>query len=131
MGPMNVLLDTCAFIWLAMPQGLLSPVATQVINDPKTKLFLSHVSLWEMSLKHSLGKLNLPDQPRIWVPEQTQFHQIATLQLEPSAIYLSGELPRVHEDPFDRLLAAQAIESGMTILSPDAPLSSLGASRIW
>ena len=38
---------------------------------------------------------------------------------------------RVHPDPFDRLLAAQAIESGMTILSPDAPLSLLGASRVW
>jgi PIN domain nuclease of toxin-antitoxin system len=40
-------------------------------------------------------------------------------------------LPRVHADPFDRLLAAQAMEHGMTILSPDTPLSLLGASRIW
>ncbi|HBJ84911.1 MAG: type II toxin-antitoxin system VapC family toxin [Prosthecobacter sp.] len=128
---MNLLLDTCAFIWLAMPQGMLSPEATRLINDPRTKLFLSDVSIWEMSLKHSLGKLSLPDQPRGWIPQQTQFHQIERLQLEQSAIYLSGELPRVHSDPFDRLLAAQAIESGMTLLSPDTPLSSLGASRIW
>jgi len=47
------------------------------------------------------------------------------------AIFRSGELPRTHADPFDRLLAAQAIESGLTILSPDLPFSRLGAARVW
>jgi PIN domain nuclease of toxin-antitoxin system len=51
--------------------------------------------------------------------------------LESEAIYRSGELPRVHPDPFDRLIAAQAIMHGMTILSPNTPLSLLGASRMW
>lgn len=128
---MNVLLDTCTFIWLAMPQSKLSPLAIQIINDPANKLFLSDVSIWEVSLKHSAGKLPLPDVPRKWVPGQTQFHQIEGFQLDQDAIYRSGELPLVHCDPFDRLLAAQAIESGMTILSPDTPLSLLGASRVW
>lgn len=128
---MNVLLDTCAFIWLTMPQGRLSTTATNVINDPGNRLFLSDVSLWEVTLKHSSGKLPLPASPREWAPLQMQFHRLERWPLEADAIYRSGELPRVHLDPFDRLLAAQAIESGMTLLSPDAPLSLLGASRLW
>ncbi len=128
---MNVLLDTCAFIWLAMPQGRLSTAATQVINDPDNRLFLSDVSLWEITLRHSSGKLPLPASPRDWTPLQMQFYQVERWPLAQDAIYRSGELPRVHLDPFDRLLAAQAIESGMTLLSPHAPLSLLGASRLW
>ncbi|MFN0077440.1 MAG: type II toxin-antitoxin system VapC family toxin [Prosthecobacter sp.] len=128
---MNVLLDTCTFIWLAMPQGKLSAAATQIINDPANRLYLSDVSVWEVCLKHSVGKLDLPDTPRTWVPQQMKFFQVESLHLDQDSIYRSGELPKVHPDPFDRLLAAQAIESGMTVLSPDTPLSSLGASRIW
>lgn len=128
---MIVLLDTCTFIWLAMPQGKLSALATQIINDPANKLFLSDVSIWEVCLKHSTRKLALPDIPRVWVPQQTAYFHIHALSLDRASIYRSGELPRVHPDPFDRLLAAQVIEAGMTILSPDEPLSLLGASRIW
>ena len=128
---MNVMLDTCAFIWLAMPQGKLPALASELIDDPANRLFLSDVSVWEVSMKHSSGKLALPDNPRNWVPQQTEFFRIERLQLGQEEIYRSGELPRVHSDPFDRLLAAQAIEKGMTILSPDTPLSLLGASRVW
>jgi PIN domain nuclease of toxin-antitoxin system len=128
---MNVMLDTCAFIWLAMPQGKIPSPASKLIDDPANRLFLSDVSIWEVSMKHSSGKLALPDSPRVWVPQQTKFFRLERLPLEPEEIYRSGELPRGHADPFDRLLAAQAIENGMTILSPDAPLSSLGASRVW
>ena len=128
---MNVLLDTCTFLWLALPQGKLSPVASKLLDDPAATLFFSDVSAWEITLKHSSGKLPLPDSPRHWLPSRLEFFQVQTLPLTSEAIYLSGELPRVHPDPFDRLLAAQAIVAGMTLLSPDTPLSLLGASRIW
>lgn len=131
MGIMNVLLDTCAFIWLAMPQGKLTTRASALIDDPANTFYLSDVSVWEVSMKHSSGKLALPGIPRLWVPQQTEFFGIEKLPLEREEIYRSGDLPRVHTDPFDRLLAAQAMENGMTILSPDTPLSLLGASRIW
>lgn len=128
---MNLLLDTCAFLWLALPQGKLSNEAARLLNDSSTQLFLSDVSVWEISLKHAVSKLPLPATPRVWLPRRLAFFQIQTLPLTHEAIYLSGELPRVHPDPFDRLLAAQAIEAGMTLLSPDLPLSLLGASRVW
>lgn len=114
-----------------MPQGMLSAAATKVINDPANQLFLSDVSEWEIVMKHSAGKLQLPDNPRIWVPQQAAFFRIARLKIERDEIYRSGELPRAHVDPFDRLIVAQAFENNMTILSPDEPMSRLGASRVW
>jgi PIN domain nuclease of toxin-antitoxin system len=127
----KLLLDTCTFLWLALPQGKLSPTTTRLLNDPTSALFLSDISLWEINLKHSTGKLPLPDAPRLWLPSRLAFFQIQSLALTQPAIYRSGELPPVHSDPFDRLLTAQAIEERMTLLSPDLPLSLLGASRIW
>ena len=131
MGIVNLVLDTCAFLWLAGEPTRLSDVATEALNDPLNSLHLGDVSIWEICLKYFRGKLPLPDEPRRWVTEQLAFFHIKSLPLSHDAIFRSGELPRVHADPFDRLIAAQAIESGMTILSPDMPLSLLGASRIW
>ena len=128
---MKCLLDTCAFLWMSQAPRELSPAASSAINDPDTQLFVSVVSIWEIVMKHSAGKLPLPGPPRSWVAEKLEYHKVAVLELNPSAIFTSGELPRVHNDPFDRLLAAQAMEAGMTILSPDVPISLLGASRVW
>lgn len=128
---MNLLLDTCTFLWLALPQGKLSAEAIRLIDEESSTLFFSDVSVWEICLKESSGKLPLPGAPRTWLPSRLAFFQVKRLSLEQNAIFRSGELPRLHADPFDRLLAAQAIECGMTILSPDTPLSGLGASRIW
>jgi PIN domain nuclease of toxin-antitoxin system len=125
------LLDTCTFLWASQQPSLLSKAAVAAINDRTNELSVSDVSIWEITLKHSAGKLPLPDTPRVWIPEKFAHHQFKPLGLNRDAIYRSGELPRVHPDPFDRLLVAQAIEAGMTILSPDAPLSTLGASRVW
>lgn len=128
---MRLLLDTCTFLWLALPQGRLSPTAIDRLNDPANELFLSDISVWEIALKHSAGKLPLPDLARRWLPTRMDFFQVRALPLTQAAIFLSGELPRTHGDPFDRLIAAQAIEEGMALLSPDAPLSLLGATRVW
>lgn len=59
------------------------------------------------------------------------FHQLQLVPLSPEVIYRCGELPKVHTDPFDRLLVAHAMQTGMFIHSPDKSLSLLGAARIW
>ncbi len=131
MGAVRYLLDTCAFLWLAQQPAMVSPRAAAAIDDAGNELFVSDVSIWEITLKHSAGRLPLPGAPRRWIPAKLSYHQLQSLRLDHAALYRSGELPRVHPDPFDRLLAAQAIETGMTLLSPDAPLSRLGAARLW
>jgi PIN domain nuclease of toxin-antitoxin system len=128
---MKVLLDSCTFLWLAMEPEKLSPLAVATINDEANQLFLSDVSLWEIALKNHAGKLPLPDRPAIWLPEQRAFHQLTPVAIIESAVFLTSDLPRIHNDPFDRLIAAQAIENNFTLLSPDRPLSLLGANRIW
>jgi len=128
---MNYLLDTCAFLWLATHPEKLSRKAKAVFNDPENELWLSDVSVSEIVLKHGAGKLELQEVPRVWVPSKRSTHGLAQLALKESVLFLSGELPNVHSDPFDRLLAAQAVENGMTLVSPDTPLSDLGAMRLW
>lgn len=128
---MNVLLDTCCFLWLAFDSKRLSPLAVEVINNPSNILHLSDVSLWEITLKNTAGKLPLPMRPSEWLPSRRSFFGAEALPIRASSIFLTADLPPVHSDPFDRLIAAQAIENQFTILSPDRPLSLLGANRIW
>ncbi len=131
MGTVRLLLDTCCFLWLALEPGKISKAASEAFDDPANERLLSDASILEIVIKHSKGKLPLPGEPRAWLPNRLAFFQIQVLPISHGSIFRSGELLRVHNDPFDRLLAAQAIEEGMTLLSPDEPLSLLGASRIW
>lgn len=128
---MNALLDTCTFLWLALDPERISAPARQVLDDPRTNRRLSQASVLEIVLKHRAGKLPLPSPPETWIPSRREFFQVEDLPLDELTIFRSGTLPDGQDDPFDRLIAAHAIESGSTILSPDAPLGVLGASRIW
>lgn len=128
---MNALLDTCTFLWLSFDPDRISKAARNILDDPTTVRRLSQSSVLEIVIKHRAGKLPLPLEPDEWIPSRRSFFQIDNLPLTETVIYRSGRLPNLHSDPFDRLLAAHAIETGSTILSPDTPLSLLGASRIW
>lgn len=128
---MNLLLDTCCFLWLAFESKKLSPVAAAMIDDTSNTLFLSDVSLWEITLKNTSGKLPLPMHPSDWLPSRRAFFGAQALPILESAIFLTSDLPLIHADPFDRLIVAQAILNNFTILSPDRPLSLLGANRLW
>jgi len=128
---MNLLLDTCTFLWLALEPGRISSAAQRLLDDPGNVRRLSQVSVLEIVLKYRAGKLPLPMPPEVWVPSRRQFFQLENLAIDESVIFRSGTLPDGHDDPFDRLISAHAIESGSTLLSPDLPLSLLGAARIW
>jgi PIN domain nuclease of toxin-antitoxin system len=128
---MNLLLDTCTFLWLALEPGRISSAAQRLLDDPGNVRQLSQGSMLEIVLKYRAGKLPLPMSPEVWIPSRRQFFQLDNLAIDESVIFRSGTLPDGHDDPFDRLIAAHAIESGSTLLSPDLPLSLLGAARIW
>ncbi len=128
---MRALLDTCTFLWLALEPAKLSDAAKRVLDDRRTVRQLSRVSVMEIVMKYRAGKLPLPLAPEEWIPTRRAFFQLEDLPIEEAVIYRSGALPNGHDDPFDRLLAAHAIEVGSTIVSPDTPLSLLGASRVW
>lgn len=128
---MKVLLDTCTFLWLALEPDKISPAARDLFDRTDTEPHLSVVSVLEIALKNRAGRLPLPLEPAEWVPSRRAFFQLDELSLTERMIFRSTQLPDGHDDPFDRLLAAGAIESGLTILSPDRQFSALGASCIW
>jgi PIN domain nuclease of toxin-antitoxin system len=83
---MRILLDTCEFLWLVAGDAKLSPTVAAAVRDPQNEVFLSVVSFWEISLKHSLDKLPLPQPPAQFVPQQREKHLIAPLLLDELAL---------------------------------------------
>jgi PIN domain nuclease of toxin-antitoxin system len=116
---MKILLDTREFLWLVTGDPKWSATVAAAVRDPQNKVYLSVVSFWEILLKHSLGKLPLPEPPQKFVPAQREKHFITPLALEESAVARLGELPALHRDPFDRMLVCQAQAHGLTLASSD------------
>lgn len=117
------LLDTRVWIWmLAEPEKLSRRVST-ILGDEKTELFLSVASVWEMSIKHRLGKLTFSTPPSQFIPEQLEKMNVRSIPIEAHHAIAAAELPDHHHDPFDRLILAQAILEKLTILSADKQFS--------
>ena len=128
---MKVLLDTCAFLWIIADAPELSEAARACFRDPSNEVFLSAASAWEISVKHALGRLPLPDAPARFVPAQRRAHRIEALPLgEEAALHVSG-LPDWHKDPFDRILICQALAGGMTLLTPDPLIQRYPVATLW
>lgn len=128
---MKLLLDTCVFLWLATEPSKLSQAATTALDDEQNELFLSDVSIWEITLKYKAGKLPLPDTPRRWIPSELLFHGIQSVSIVLDAMFLASELPGDHRDPFDRLIGAQAEVGAFRLVSPDDAFTTLGIDRLW
>lgn len=128
---MRILLDTHAFLWWVEDGAPLSRRARATIADPRNECLLSLASCWEMAIKSSLGKLRLPAPLERFVPEQLQVNQLRLLPIELDEVARVGTLAFHHRDPFDRLLAAQALEGDLAIVSRDRIFRRYGVRRIW
>jgi PIN domain nuclease of toxin-antitoxin system len=128
---MTLLLDTCTFIWLCSDPDKLSPPATKALDSPSNDRTLSLASIWEISIKHHSGKLPLPKEPGIWIEEQLALQQIDMLPLQRDVIYHATALPAVHKDPFDRVIAADALQRNLTVVTPDKPFQDYGCKVVW
>lgn len=128
---MRLLLDTCTFLWILTDAPELSDRARELFEDPGNDVLLSSVSCWEISLKFLLGRLPLPLPPERYVPHQRDKHGIEALPLEEEpSLYLS-RLPKIHNDPFDRMLICQSIVHGLSILTPDPHIRRYPVHTIW
>lgn len=128
---MKLLLDTCAFLWLTASPDNLGAAARRGINDHRNELCLSHASIWEIHLKHLAGKLTLPEKPRLWFSRQMAIWGVKDWPMDLESLHLTSDLPPLHKDPFDRLLAAQAATHGLTLVSPDEFFSRCGVKVLW
>ena len=128
---MRLLLDTCTVLWLIIDSPLLSDRARELFAAAENEVYLSAVSAWEIAIKHSLGRLPLPDSPQRFVPSQREKHGIQSLSLAEESTLQLLRLPGLHNDPFDRMLVCQAIVQGLTILTPDDLVSQYPVRVIW
>jgi PIN domain nuclease of toxin-antitoxin system len=124
-----ILLDTHAFLWWCEDSPQLSVNARKVIAEDNC--FVSMVSFWEVAIKYSLGRLGLPTSIERYLPEQMSLNSFETLEIGFRQIAGTATLAWHHRDPFDRLLAAQAIEEKLMIVSRDPVFDAYGVKRIW
>jgi PIN domain nuclease of toxin-antitoxin system len=128
---MRLLLDTHTFLWWVNDSSKLSRRALQAIGDAERPCLFSLTSCWEMAIKVGSGKLELPFSVARFVSEQLAANGFLQLSIELAHVARAAELPPHHRDPFDRLLAAQALEEDLTIVSADSIFKRYGVRRIW
>ncbi len=128
---MKILLDTQAFLWLSSDNKKLSKTARETFLNEKNNFFLSLVSIWEMSIKSSLGKLKFRSSMERFILNESQENNIEQMTITFQHVIKVQTLPFYHRDPFDRLLVAQALIEDIPILSSDAALEKYGVNRIW
>lgn len=112
---MNLLLDTHTLIWALENNPTLSTASREAIIDGENLVFVSAVSVWEISVKQALGKLCVPDN----LIEEIQIHRFTPLEIDYQHAQLAGKLPSIHKDPFDRMLIAQSMIEKLTIVTRD------------
>ena len=125
-----MLLDTHVFLWYIQGSLTLSASAKDIIEARENKVYLSIASLWEISIKVGLGKLDLQHSFQDLRQLLQQFEiEILPITFDDTALYLT--LPLHHRDPFDRILIAQAIGHDLTLISCDKQFDAYAIRRSW
>lgn len=127
---MNLLLDTCTFLWMCNSPESLSEEALKIVKDPNNNLFLSAASAWELIIK-TAKTLNLPEPTDKYIKSRRNRLGISSVEIRESDLGALLKLPELHKDPFDRLIIAQSISRSMPILSPDSLISKYPVQVIW
>ncbi|MCX6048111.1 MAG: type II toxin-antitoxin system VapC family toxin [Chloroflexi bacterium] len=128
---MKLLLDTHTFLWFISADSNLSLKARSYIEDMAHERLLSVASLWEMAIKVSIGKLKIPLPFTTLVADHVMGNAIHVLPIAPDHLDMLSTLPFHHNDPFDRLLIAQAKTDGLAVLSRDSLFDNYDVRRIW
>jgi PIN domain nuclease of toxin-antitoxin system len=127
---MKLLLDTATVLWLAADDARLSSRARDAYENKGNVPVISVISIWEILVKHQLGKLPL-SRPIEEILRTMRADGVMTLSLNESAVRKIAGLPDIHRDPFDRMLICQAIDEGMTIVTPDRLMTSYPVMTLW
>lgn len=128
---MKLLLDTSAFLWFISGDARLSALARQGIEANSSEVFLSSVSVWEIVVKHGLGKLPLPSPAARFVRQERERQGFQPLSLDEQDIEHLDKLPPHHRDPFDRMLICQSLEKGMRLVSSDPLIALYPVPILW
>ncbi len=127
MSSRGFLLDSHVMLWSLDAPHKLRPATRKVIASGESLLFFSIASLWEMTIKASLGKMMAIDNAFLSV---LQRQRIRILDINISHIHALGNLPLMHRDPFDRMLVAQSMVEGLTLITQDRQLAAYGIKTL-
>ncbi len=128
---MKYLLDTVIWIWSVHSAERIGPKGLDILSSGEQKVYLSVASTWELSIKFRLGKLHLPGPPPQYIPRRLAdqgIHPLGITQAHALKVY---DLPNHHQDPFDRMLIAQALIEDMVILTSDRAFKRYPAQLLW
>ena len=128
---MNYLLDTHAFLWFINDDASLSSTAKALIEDPENTFYLRIASIWEMAIKVSLDKLEMPTPFTDFIDEQLDENTIILLNIKTAHTGVVTTLPFHHRDPFDRLIIAQSKVEDIPVIGKDAIFDDYGIKRLW
>ena len=123
---MNLLLDTHAFLWWVSDDPRLNAAARAAIAQPSTLVFISAVTAWEISIKSALGKLDAPEDYEV----ELERHRLRALPIQNAHALAVKHLPLHHQDPFDRLLIAQAQLERLTLVTHDGRIALYEVSTL-
>ncbi|WP_066378839.1 MULTISPECIES: type II toxin-antitoxin system VapC family toxin [unclassified Anabaena] len=128
---MRLMLDTHTFLWFIEGSLNLSETAKNLIEDQQNQRFLSIASLWEMSIKVSIGKLQLDMTFTELVKQQVYGNAIELLEIRPEHLDELAKLPFCHRDPFDRLIISQSLVESIPIVTKDSVFESYPVQILW
>ena len=128
---MNLLLDTHTLLWFALNDPQLSVRAIDLIKDPANTKLVSPASYWEIAIKISVKKYALTEPYDEFMRSAIDLNGFRYLHIEPRHTAALITLPYHHRDPFDRLLIAQAMVDGLTIVGSDAAFDAYSVRRLW
>jgi PIN domain nuclease of toxin-antitoxin system len=122
---MKLLLDSHTFLWWLVEDPKLTAEARQAMADPSSIVHVSAATVWELSIKATLGKLDLGGADLV---EEIEANDFVELPMTARHAFAAGTLPRHHEDPFDRMLIAQAGVEGLTVVTRDPAFRAYGVA---
>lgn len=128
---MTLLLDTHAMLWFFWDDPQLSSRARASIEDPLNHKLVSLATCWEVAIKASLGKLELGEPCFSYLQRELALNNFQLLATSLAHVTAVEGLPLHHRDPFDRLLASQAMQEGIPLVSADPIFDSYGVNRLW
>ncbi len=121
---MRLLLDTGVWLWMIGASDRLSAVAKAHLADESNELYLSAAAVWEIGIKHAAGKLRFTGDPTTQIPLYITRSGVQPLSVRVEHVVRATALPAHHRDPFDRLMVAQALEDGLTLITGDGRLAA-------
>ena len=127
---MEYILDTNALIFYLYNHKKLSKAALEIVYNGQNQIYVSIISLWEIAIKASIGKLEIKNSIKE-IADICQEDQIELLAVNPLHLDQIERLPQIHGDPFDRLLISQALTKNLTIVTRDSIIPKYNVNAIW